>query len=69
MDGKGRALDTIFGERLWRSVKYENAYLKVYENGLALWKGLDDYFRFYNKNRVYQSLNYQTPGQIYYYAA
>lgn len=69
MDGKGRALDTIFGERLWRSVKYEKAYLNVYENGLTLCKGLDDYFRYYNNNRVYQSLNYQTPSQIYHFAA
>jgi hypothetical protein len=44
MDGKGRALDNIFVERLWRSVKYENVYLNVYENGLTLWKGLNDFF-------------------------
>ncbi len=44
MDGKGRALDNIFVERLWRSVKYENVYLYVYENELTLWKGLDEYF-------------------------
>lgn len=46
MDGKGRALDNIFIERLRRSVKYENVYLKVYENGLSLWKGLNQYFQF-----------------------
>ena len=65
MDGKGRALDNVFVERLWRSVKYENVYLNVYENGLTLWKGLDDYFRFYNNERLHQSLDYQTPKQIY----
>lgn len=69
MDGKGRALDNVFVERLWRSVKYENVYLNVYENGLTLWKGLDDYFRFYNNDRLHQSLDYQTPGQIYHFAA
>jgi len=63
MDGKGRALDNVFVERLWRNVKYENVYLNVYENGLTLWKGLDDYFRFYNNDRLHQSLDYQTPGQ------
>lgn len=46
MDGKGRALDNIFIERLWRFVKYENVYLNVYENGLSLWKGLNQYFQF-----------------------
>jgi len=69
MDGKGRALDNIYIERLWRSVKYENVYLNVYENGLTLWKGLNDYFRFYNNERLHQSLNYQTPGQIFHFAA
>jgi putative transposase len=69
MDGKGRALDNIFVERLWRSVKYENVYLNVYENGLTLWKGLNDYFEFYNERRLHQSLNYQTPKQKYLMAA
>jgi len=69
MDGKGRALDNIFVERLWRSVKYENVYLNVYENGLTLWKGLNDYFHFYNNQRLHQSLNYQTPKQKYQLAA
>lgn len=69
MDGKGRALDNIFIERLWRSVKYENVYLNVYENGLTLWKGLDDYFEFYNNDRLHQSLNYQTPHEVYNTAA
>jgi len=69
MDGKGRALDNIFIERLWRSVKYENVYLNVYENGLSLWKGLDLYFQFYNHERLHQSLNYHTPKQKYVLAA
>jgi putative transposase len=69
MDGKGRALDNIFIERLWRSVKYENVYLNVYENGLSLWKGLDQYFQFYNHERLHQSLDYHTPQQKYVLAA
>ena len=69
MDGKGRALDNIFIERLWRSVKYENVYLNVYQNGLSLWEGLDKYFQFYNHVRIHQSLDYQTPKQRYVLAA
>lgn len=69
MDGKGRALDNIFIERLWRSVKYENVYLNVYENGVDLYKGLNQYFNFYNKERMHQSLNYKTPNQLYCIAA
>ncbi len=69
MDGKGRALDNIFIERLWRSVKYENVYLNVYENGLSLWKGLEQYFQFYNHERLHQSLDYHTPQQKYVLAA
>ncbi len=69
MDGKGRALDNIFIERLWRSVKYENIYLNVYENGLSLWKGLEQYFQFYNQERLHQSLDYHTPKQKYVLAA
>ena len=69
MDGKGRALDNIFVERLWRSVKYEDVYLNVYENGLTLWKGLDKYFKFYNNVRLHQSLGYKTPKQKYTLAA
>jgi len=69
MDGKGRALDNIFIERLWRTVKYENIYLNVYENGLSLWKGLEQYFQFYNQERLHQSLDYHTPKQEYVLAA
>lgn len=65
MDGKGRALDNIFIERLWRSVKYENVYLYVYEDGLSLYKGLNKYFDFYNNERHHQSLDYKAPVKIY----
>lgn len=69
MDGKGRAIDNIFIERLWKSVKYENIYLNVYENGLNLYQGLRKYFEFYNIVRLHQSLDYQTPEQRYFLAA
>jgi len=69
MDGKGRAIDNIFIERLWRSVKYENVYLHAYADGLDLYKGLKDYFEFYNYERIHQSLKYQTPAFAYTLAA
>ena len=65
MDGKGRAIDNIFIERLWRSVKYENVYLQAYEDGATLRKGLKAYFEFYNDERFHQSLNYKTPSEMY----
>jgi len=65
MDGKGRAIDNIFIERLWRSVKYENVYLQAYGSTLELYKGLKEYFRFYNDERFHQSLEYQTPSEMY----
>jgi len=65
MDGKGRALDNIFIERLWRTVKYEDIYLKAYKNGLDLYEGLSQYFEFYNEVRFHQSLDYKTPSEIY----
>lgn len=65
MDGKGRAIDNIFIERLWRTVKYENIYLYVYEDGLSLYKGLHKYFSFYNGERRHQSLNNKTPEEYY----
>ena len=68
MDGKGLALDNIFIERLWKSIKYENIYLHVYENGLSLWKGLNKYLEFYNKQRFHQSLDYKTPAEVYTFA-
>lgn len=65
MDGKGRAIDNIFIERLWRSVKYENIYLNVYEDGVSLYQGLQGYFEFYNTERFHQSLGYKTPADLY----
>ena len=69
MDGKGRAIDNIFIERLWRSVKYECVYLHAYEDGVQLYEGLNSYFNFYNKERLHQSLDYQTPESMYMQAA
>lgn len=65
MDGKGRALDNIFVERLWRSVKYEEVYLKDYRHVPDAISGLGGYFRFYNDERLHQSLAYQTPAAVY----
>jgi putative transposase len=65
MDGRGRALDNIFVERLWRSVKYEDIYLKNYPAVPALTGGLHDYFRFYNHDRPHQSLDYRVPADVY----
>ena len=66
MDGRGRAFDNIFTERLWRSVKYEEVYLKGYQDGRDARIGLGEYFRFYNEERPHQSLKYRTPGEAYY---
>jgi putative transposase len=66
MDGKGRAIDNIFIERLWRTVKYENVYLQAYSDGAKLYKGLENYFEFYNTERFHQSINYKTPASLYY---
>lgn len=65
MDGRGRALDNIFVERLWRSVKYEDVYLKRYERMPELWVGLNEYFVFYNEKRKHQSLDYRTPNEVH----
>jgi len=65
MDGRGRAFDNIFVERLWRSVKYEDIYLKGYVNIPELQLGLNAYFRFYNTKRFHQSLGYRTPDEVY----
>jgi putative transposase len=65
MDGKGRALDNVFVERLWRSVKVEEVYLKDYETVIDGVEGLGKYFRFYNEERLHQSLGYQTPASVY----
>ncbi len=65
MDGKGRALDNIFVERLWRSVKYEDIYLNGYATVPALYAGLSTYFHFYNHQRPHQSLANRTPAAVY----
>lgn len=65
MDGRGRCLDNVFVERLWRSVKYEDVYLWRYETVLKLTAGLSHYFGFYNEARHHQSLEYRTPAEVY----
>ena len=65
MDGKGRFLDNIFIERLWRSVKYEEVYLHAYDSGIDARAGLGRYFRFYNDERPHQALAYSTPRQLF----
>ena len=66
MDGRGRCMDNIFNERLWRTVKYENIYLHDYKNIYEVKTGLSQYFDFYNHRRRHQSLDYQTPAQLYF---
>jgi putative transposase len=68
MDGKGRAIDNIYVERLWRSLKYEDIYLNDYCSMEELKLGLKKYFNFYNTERFHQSLGYGTPDEIYYSA-
>lgn len=65
MDGKGRCLDNVFVERLWRSVKYEEIYLRWHETVPQLSQGLGNYFGFYNEERPHQALDYRTPGAVY----
>lgn len=66
MDGKGRALDNIFTERLWRTVKYEEVYIKDYMTPRDARAGISDYLRFYNQQRVHQALDYRTPAEVYF---
>ncbi len=66
MDGKRRWIDNVFVERLWRSVKYEDMYLRAYESPAALHRGLTQYFQFYNSERRHQTLNRQTPDTVYF---
>ena len=66
MDGKGRCLDNVWIERLWRSVKYEEVYLNEYTDALFAWRRLADYFAYYNWKRPHQSLDYRTPAQLYF---
>src|SRR5262249_11256347 len=65
MDGKGRCLDNVFVERFWRTIKYEELYVKGYETVKALTEGLESYFPFYNEERPHQSLGYRTPAEVY----
>lgn len=66
MDGRGRSLDNVFVERLWRSVKYEHIYLREYSFPLELYHGLSRYFRFYNEERPHQGLKNYTPNEVHY---
>jgi putative transposase len=65
MDGRGRALDNVFVERLWRSVKYEEVYLREYNTVWEARQGLGHYFEFYNDERLHQALGYRTPAAVY----
>jgi putative transposase len=66
MDGRGRAMDNIFVERLWRTVKYEEVYLRDYEDVPETVTSIRNYFRFYNHERIHQSLGYRTPAAVYF---
>jgi putative transposase len=65
MDGRGRALDNIFIERFWRSLKQEEVYLKDYQDGIEAYEGIEKYFTFYNEERPHMALNYKAPGLVY----
>ena len=65
MDGKGRYSDNIFVERLWRSIKYEEVYLKAYQNGTEARKGIGAFLDFYNRDRPHQALDYRTPIEVF----
>ncbi len=66
MDGKGRWMDNVFIERLWRSLKYEEVYLKAYETVTEARSSIREWIRFYNRERPHQSLGGQTPEQVYF---
>lgn len=66
MDGKGRWMDNVFIERLWRSLKYEEVYLKAYENGIKARTGIGEWMNFYNHKRTHQSLGRKTPEKVYF---
>lgn len=65
MDGRGRCMDNIFIERLWRSLKYEEVYIRAYENGHDAYKSLRRYLRYYNQGRRHQALAWRTPEEVY----
>ena len=66
MDGRGRALDHVFVERLWRTVKYEEVYVKEYGTPREAMQGLERFFQSYNRQRPHQALGYQTPAAVYF---
>jgi putative transposase len=66
MDGKGRFVDNIYCERLWRTIKQEEVYLKQYSTPLEAIQSMEQYVTYYNEQRPHQSLNYLTPNQVYY---
>jgi putative transposase len=68
MDGKGRWIDNVFIERLWRSVKYEEVYLREYANGHEAQRSLSRYFAFFNEHRLHETLDYATPDEVYFAA-
>jgi len=68
MDGRGRAMDNVFIERLWRTVKYEEIYLKDYDSAWEVQDSLTEYFHYYCDERIHQSLGYRTPAEVYYQA-
>jgi len=69
MDGKERALDNILNKRLWRMLKYEEAYLRNYVNPKEARRGIGGYFDFYNHRRLHQSLDYRTPAEVHFQTA
>lgn len=66
MDSRGRALDNVYIERFWWSIKYEDIYLHSYTDGKSLYKGIESYIDYYNNERPHQSLQYRTPAEVYF---
>jgi len=66
MDSRGRALDNVYIERFWWSIKYEDIYIHSYTDGKALYKGIESYIDYYNNERPHQSLGYRTPAEVYF---
>ena len=65
MDGKGRCLDNVWIERFWRTLKYEEVYLREYSSPVEAWQSLSSYIQYYNHERTHQSLNHATPASVY----
>ena len=66
MDGRGRAFDNIFIERFWRTIKYEEVYLKEYQSVLDAYDGIESFIKFYNEERMHQALGYKSPSEVHY---